>query len=324
MNIKNKKGAALSGGMVLLILAVAVAAYMFIPAVQEIFQPAAPVTPPVPSAGRCPSSGLTEITLNTQEALASTATNANVAYYAFDNGVLVKEGSTGTDGTVSFDLGCAVGQKYTVLVLNETVQTGFYPKTITVDASGPTDVHNMKLYEFGGITIANLGSSVDPAEVANVSGGVGKTCGIILTFAVNETASGYNKPLIMCQANISTVSNIHFNGVTRADAKAPVRVSSYTGWSYWTFELDRMLESTEGAVKLTGTIEFGASAPVNAKANNLSCVIVDQSTFKVAEYKTLSLSDGFLEAAENTETRAEIGAPDSDLQQMFIGQGTYC
>ncbi len=112
MNIKNKKGAALSGGMVLLIIAVAIAAYMFITAVQDIFKPAAPVTPYTPSTGdNCPSSGLTEITLNAQEALASTATDVGVNYYAFDNGVLVKEGETGSDGSVSFDVACGANKK---------------------------------------------------------------------------------------------------------------------------------------------------------------------------------------------------------------------
>ncbi len=318
---KNKKGQ-IKGGMAILIVVGLVAIYMFnIGGVQDLFKPE--VADDEVPAGRCPSSGLTEITLNVQEALASTATNKNVNYYAYDNGALVKDGETGADGSVSFDLGCAVGKTYTVMVINETAATGSYPEMITVDASGPTDVHNIRVYEFGQAKLSAVGSSVDPAETHNVSGGAGKTCGIVLTFANNESVSGYNKPLIMCQANTTAVSSINWNGVTRADSKAPVRVSADSGFAYWTYELDRMVKSTEGAIKLTGTIEFAASKSP-AASSNMTCKIVDQATFKVADYKTLSLSEGFLEAAENIETRAEIGATDSEEFALHLDKGAYC
>ena len=319
MNIKNKKGQ-IKGGMVLLIISALAAAYMFVPAVQDIFETSA--VPIETATGRCPSSGLTEITLNVQEALASTATNANVAYYAFDDGKLVKEGNTGTDGAVSFDLGCGVGQRYTILLLNETVDTGFYSKTVVVDASGPTDVHNLKMYQFGDMNIANIGSSVDPAEASNVSGGAGKTCGFVISFAVNETASAYNKPLIMCATNTTSVVDVHLNGVE--EAVGPSRLSTISGKKWYVWEYDKMMTSTEGAVKLTGTIQFSGSTAPYAQ-DNMTCSIVDQATFKKAEYKTLSLSGGFLEAAENTETSAEIGAFDSNFVELAFGHTSgYC
>lgn len=325
-NKMNNKGAAISGGMILLFVAALVVVYMFVPSVQDtvdgIFQPGEEITPPV-GESKCPSSGLTEVTLNVQEALASTATNKNVNYYAFDDGTLVKDGETGADGTVSFDLGCAANKKYTILILNETAASGCYPETVTIDASGPISVHNIEVYEFGQAKLSNVGSSVDPAETHNVSGGAGKTCGIVLTFANNESVSGYNKPLIMCQANTTAVTNIIWNGATEADEKAPVRVSASSGFAYWTYEIPRMIKSTEGAIKLTGTIEFAASKSPKA-SSNMTCKIVDQATFKVAAYKTLSLEEGFLEAAENTETRAEIGATDSETFDLHLDKGSYC
>ena len=63
--IKNKKGAQMTGGLVILIILGVVAAYMFIPAVQDIFKPGVPAAVPA-AVGRFPSSGLTEVTLNTQ------------------------------------------------------------------------------------------------------------------------------------------------------------------------------------------------------------------------------------------------------------------
>ncbi len=328
MKIKNKKGQ-IKGGMAILIVVGLVAVYMFnIGGVQDLFKPA---EPSVPTTSRCPSSGLTEITLNAQEALASSATNTNVRYYVYDNGVLVKEGGTGSDGTVSFDLECGINKKYSMLVLNESDDSGVYPQIITVDATDATDVHNIKTYEYGQIHVTNLGSSADPSEGAAVSSGVGKTCGIVLTFANNESASAYNKPLIVCLANTTTVVDMNFVGVTSADAKSPIRVSAASGEKYFTFEMDRMIKSTEGAIKLTGTIQFSASTtPIRTGANNdsVGCRIVDQATFKIAEYKTLSLSEGWIEDSENTETIADIGAPDSnEVLMYFNGSGAttgYC
>ncbi len=314
--------------MVILIAVGLIAVYMLnLGGVQDLFKPAEEAEEEV---GRCPSSGLTEVTLNAQEALASTATNANVRYYVYDNGVLVKEGGTGSDGTVSFDLECGINKKYSMLVLNESDDSGVYPQTITVDASDATDTHNIKTYEYGQIHITNLGSSADPAEGAQISSGVGKTCGIVLTFANNESASVFNKPLIMCLANTSSVVDMNFVGAVSADAKAPIRVSVTAGKKFHTFEIDRMVKSTVGAIKLTGTVQFSAStvAARNTINDSITCRVVDQATFKIAEYKTLSLSEGWIESAEQTETVADIGAPDSNVVTMYLnGTGAtsgYC
>ena len=325
--IKNKKGA-MTGGIAILIVIGIVAVYMLnIGGIQDIELFKKQVTTDNGVTSRCPSSGLTEITLNAQEALASTATDSGVSYYVYDNGALVKEGETGADGAISFDLGCGVNKRYTMLVLNETAASGSYAQTVTIDASGPTDIHNLKTYEFGQMNIANIGSSSDPAEGSNVSGGAGKTCGFVITFANNETSSGYNKPLIMCEANTTSVTDININGVTKADAKKPTRITSTAGKQYHVFELDRMLLSTEGAVKLTGTIQFSASnAPDNSDgSDNMTCMIVDQAKYKKAEYKTLSLSDGWVTAAENAETVNNTGARDSQQTSLFYSSdGGYC
>ncbi len=214
-----------------------------------------------------------------------------------------------------------------MLVINESVTNGLgiYPQILTVDASGPTAVHNIQTYEFGDAHIANIGSSVDPAESHNVSGGPGKTCGFVISFANNESSSGYNKPLIMCMTNTSAIVDVYLNGVTPADSKAPIRISAESSKEWHTWELDRMLKSTEGAVKLTGTIEFSSKTPIDDETDNMTCVIVDQATFKLAEYKTLSLNEGFVEAAENTETRAEIGGFDSNRLPLYYSHtGGYC
>ena len=314
----NKRGA-MSGGTIILILLALVAAYMFIPAVQDIFKPA--VDEEV--VGRCPSSGLTEVTLNTQEALASSATDAEVDYYVYDDGSLVKEGST-TAGTVSFDIECGVGREYTMLVINETVAHGFYPKTVTVDASGATDVHNLELYQYGEIGISSIVSSADPTGAVNISGGQGKTCGFTITFANNESASGFDKPLILCQVNSTAITDLTMTGVTEVSAKRPSRIGPTTGMMYYTFEYPSLIKSTDAGVKVSGKIQFSSSATFSdALTNNMSCIIADQAKYQDPSYKTLSLADGFILAAED-ETITDIGAIDSNRVAVVFRNSSYC
>ncbi len=326
-NIKGKKGAQMTGGVVVLIILGLVAAYMFIPAVQQIFQPTESVSDGV-SLGRCPSSGLTEVTLNAQEALATSATNSNVSYYVYDNGALVKTGITGSDGTVTFDLGCQAGKTYQMLTLNEiSSAAGIYPITTIIDASDSQETINLKTYEYGQVDLANLGSSVDPAQSYQVAAGTGKTCGFVVTMTSNESAAAINRPIIICEANSSAVVKIHMSGLTAVQSKIPDRLSGTAGKKMWAFEYDKLFKSTDAAVKVSGQIEFTGSTTINSE-DNMSCIIVDQATWKRADYQSLSLSEGFVvDSAENTETISDIGAPDSeafDLTRLAFNGTSYC
>lgn len=323
------KGGKISTGAVILIVALVLVAYsanMF--GLKDMFKG----TTPSPDDGdtdtnECPSSGLTEWTINAQEALASTATNANVTYYIFDtSGGLVTYGDTGTDGTTSVDLACGEGKSYKALIINEKTTTGFYPEEITITATKPTSVTNLKVFEHGQINVAGIASSADPTGDDNISAGTGKLCGFTLTFSENESASAFNKPLIMCLVNTTAVTDLTMVGVTEVSSKKPLRISSPGGHQYYTFEYPEQVLSTSGAIKVNGNIQFTSSATVdsNAAKNNMSCIIVDQATYKKAEWKTLSLSEGFLEAGENQETLVDIGAPDSNRKTLEFGGTSYC
>lgn len=323
----NRKGA-MSGGMIIILLVVVALAYTqnFL-GLKDLVNPApVPGTPGAPAApGKCPSSGLTEFTLNAQEALASSATNVNVSYYIYDDGTLVKEGDTGADGTVSVDVACAAGKTYEAIVLNEKATTGVYAQQFTIDATAATFTKNIKTYEFGQINVASVVASADPTGDDNISAGTGKTCGFTVTFSNNESASGYDKPLIMVLVNNSAVSDITMDGVTEAPTKKPARITTPSNLIYYVFEYPSMVKSTDAAIKVSGKVQFSSSMTVDANAakNNLSVIVVDQSAYRVAEYKTLSLKDGFVTAAENMDTQAAVGAPDSNRKTLEYG-GTYC
>lgn len=327
----DKKGA-MTGGTILIIAALLVGAYFVVPAfgnfVDGIFVPTPEEPTPTGGSGitpsNCPSSGLTEVTINAQEALASVATNANVSYYIYDDGVLIKNGDTGSDGAVSIDVECAAGRTYKGLILNEQAETGYYPQEITVDASGPTDTHNLKMYEYGQINVASVVSSASPSGNDTISTGLGKNCGFTITFTENESVAAFNKPIIMCLANVTSVTDITMDGVTEVNAKKPTRLSAISGYTYYAFELDELILSTSGAKKINAKIQLSSSKTPKT-LDNLSCMVIDQATYKKAEYKTMGLTDGWIEAAENQETLEDIGAPDSNKGTLYFNpSASYC
>lgn len=319
----NKKGAAINGGVLILIVIALVVVWTQTTFLQDLLGQGDIEPNGVP--GNCPSSGLTEVTLNTQEALAATATDSYHQYFVYDSdGILVTTGSGGSDGQSVFDVQCGVGKTYDVLVFNETAAVGFYAQTFSIDADDATFTENLKTYEYGAVDISNIGSSADPAGTSNVSSGLGKTCGFTITYTVNETASAFNKPLIMCESNITSVTDITMSGVTPADSKKPTRISTATGRRYWVFEQDEMIKSTDAAQKVSGKIQFSATTTPLTLLGNMTCRIVDQTEFKKSEYQTLSLNEGFIEAAED-DAKSDIGAIDSDIEALwFIHASGYC
>lgn len=323
----NRKGE-LKSGTVILVVALLLGAYFLnVGGVKDLLAGSGGTITPTPSGvvNDCPSSGLTEWTINAQEALAATATNANVTYYIYDGASLIKEGDTGSDGTASIDLACGVGKTYKALILNEKALTGFYPQEVSIDASKATFTSNLKMYEYGQVNVASIVASSDPTGDDNISAGTGKNCGFTITISENESASGYYKPIIMCLVNTTAVTDMTMDGVVEVNNKRPNRISTPGGHQYYAFEYPQLLKSTDAALKLSGQLQFTSSATVdsNSGKNNMSCIVVDQTVFKKAEYKTLGLDEGFIEAAENQDTIASIGAPDSNRKTLEFG-GTYC
>ena len=320
----NGKKGAISGGMLLLIAVALVFAYTqnFV-GLKDLISPApTPPTPGPTGTVGCPSSGLTSVTINAQEALASTATDANVSYYVYDGSSLIANGDTGSDGAVSIDVACGAGKSYKGLVINEKRHDGFYPQQFTVDATGPTDVHNFKMYQFGTIDVASIVASSDPTGGTNISGAAGRSCGWTVTFSENETASAYDNPIVLCRVNSTAVIDLTLSGTTLGSR--PSRINTLSGFQDYAFVLGQMVKSTDSAVKLSGKLVFSSSASfADTHQNNLSCIVIDQATYRVAEFKTLSLEDGFKTAAENEETVADIGGADSDRATLMYG-GTYC
>ncbi len=275
--------------------------------------------------GSCPTDGTTTYTLNVQDALTATATNVNGQYYVFNGNKLIKEGSV--SGSTTFDVAC--GKDYDLLLVNTTASTGAYAKTVKLQARIAEDTVNEKLTRFGGAKILGIENPADPSRLANVSIGAGATKQFDLKFVANETEKGYNKPMILCQVNVSSISGVSIGSFSdgtpvKVATSLPKRVTASTGYVYYGWIYDKLLNPTSGVITASGSITAMASvAPATTDA--MTCKLVDQATWAKASYKTAtSVADGFVEGPENTETLADVGGPDSSTATYsFVHAGGY-
>lgn len=279
--------------------------------------------PTTATTANCPSSGTTTLTLNVQDALTSSATNVNAEYYVFGGNKLLKEGSTGSDGTVDISLTC--GSDYKILLVNTSASTsGAYPKVVDYQARVAADSLNAELATVGTSKILGIENPSDPSRNANVSIVAGQSVNFDLKFTVNSTEDAINRPIIMCQANISAIKDVQINSFSDGTkvvevTNLPKRLSATSNYQYFAFEYPALLTQAQGVRVASGSIT--AQGSVNPVTNDkMTCLVVDQAMWKKANYKTSTgVDDGFVIGPENTETLADVGAADSATAMYYWG-----
>lgn len=330
--MKNKKG--ISTAMIIVLILAALFAYstnlLGIKTTVDNLFGGGPSEEPIVTA-KCPSSGLTEVTINTQKALATTSTNVITDYFVYDGDTIITSGNSGSDGQSVFDVACGSGKTYKVMVANETVSTGYYGQMDTIDASTATDTINLKMYNYGDADISGLANGVQNVgdTVSNwISGGAGKICDWKIVFTVNESASAFNKPLIICQANTTIITDMTLSGVTKQNAKMPSRLSPDAGCASYVWEYDKLLTSEDSMVTLGGKIQFASGATIATPVSDKTvyCKLIDQAYYKKADYQSMTLADGWAISAQNDESVANVGAPDSAIDYLYISDNNsyYC
>lgn len=275
----------------------------------------------------CPTDGTTTYTLNVQDALTSTATNINAEYYVFNGNKLIKEGTTGTDGTVNFDVAC--GKDYKLLLLNTTTLVGAYSTIIDLSPRISEDTINAELTTFGQAKILGIENPADPARAANATLEAGSVKQFNLKFVANQSEHGFNRPILMCQVNVSSIASVSIGSFSDGTpvttvAVLPKRITASAGYQYYAWEYPKMLTPTVGVIDATGSITaLSSAAPRDADA--MSCVLVDQATWKTSGYKTTtSITEGFKTGAENTENLADVGGFDATASTFaFDNNGGY-
>lgn len=330
--LKNKKAQKGMSPFAWIVIAL-VAAFIFIPSfnatVKDWFSGTS--TPStgvgITDSSSCPTSGVTTYTLNVQDELATTATNVDTEYYVFNGASLIKEGTTGSDGTTSFDVAC--GKNYKTLLLNSTVGSGsggYYAKIVDMNARISQETVNTEIVSVGGARIVRMinPNYVDTGSDANTNMtlSAGQSKSFQIQFEANGTNRGYQNPIILCQGNISSISTIDLSsfsdGTPVKDVTQPSRISASTGYRYYAWEYGALLKSTSGAVVASGSITATSTAP--ATADTIACKIVDQQHWKTSGYKTAtSPEQAFMFGPENTETLADVGGTDSSTASILIG-----
>lgn len=295
----------------------------------------APSTPSGPSGGEdlltknCPTTGITTYTINVQDELASTATNVDSEYYIFNGNKLIKEGTTGSDGSVDVDVTC--GKDYQLLLLNttSTAGSGAYSKVYNLQARTSADTLNAELVMFGNGKILGIENPADPSRNANVTLGAGATKQFELKFVANATAQGYNRPIIMCEVNVSAISSVNIGSFSDGASvvsvsSLPKRITATAGDTYYAWEYPKILTPDMGVISASGTITALASVAPGTN-DDMSCKLVDQATWKTSSYKTAtSIDAAFKTSAENSETLADVGGPDSSVSTYaYINDGGY-
>ena len=284
-------------------------------------------TAPLTDTSNCPTDGTTTYTVNVQDALATTATSKYPEYYVFNGNQLIKEGTLSSSAS-TISLSC--GKDYEVLLINTTTGNGngLYPQIINLQARIAQQTINVKMDLVGtGIinVIYNPANGIGSALQTNMTLGPGSTKNFKIQFNANNSQRAYNQPIILCQVNTTEISSLTLNsfddGTTPTVTSVPKRITATTGRMYYAWAYPNMLDPTHDWVTASGTATASSSMPASPLAGqNMTCLLVDQQMWKVAQYKTAtSITDAFHFGAENTETVADVGGPDSALSTFYFG-----
>lgn len=280
----------------------------------------------ISDSSNCPTSGLTSLTINVQDALATTATSRYPEYFIFNGNQLIKEGTlTSTDSTV--DVSC--GKDYKLLLINTTAGNGngLYSKIVDVKARIAEQTVNDEMIVTGTAKINKIFNEAEGASASayhNMTLGASSTKNWGIQFNANHTARGFNQPIIMCQANtteIQTISLTSFDDGTTpvAVTSLPKRISTSTGYQFYAWLYPGVLDPTKALVTGKGSLTSTATGPVAAATSYMECRIIDQQMWKTASYKTASsIEGGFKTGPENTETNADVGGTDSAVDYLYF------
>lgn len=317
---KNKKGAQ-NNFWIILIGILVVAYFINLGGIKDTVNSWMSPTPVVVNTGgggqqlvttTCPTDGTTTYTVNVQDELTTSATNIDTQYFIFNGNKLIKEGNTGSDGTVDVDVAC--GKDYKLLLLNTTAAGGHYGKVIDLKARISEDTVNTQVVRFGSAQIISIVNPADPNRRANASFSASSINNFDLTFKANFSQRGYNYPLIMCQAPTTNITDIMVsdtapNGVKLTEVTSfPKRVSANSGEQYYGWQYEGMLTPADATITIRGTLQAGSNGADHD--GNMTCKILDKAMYKSPDYKiATSIEEAFPEGYED-ESQADVGAPD--------------
>lgn len=267
-----------------------------------------------------PSDLKTTITLNTGDALSTTATATTVNYYVFDSaGKYLKEGTT-SSGTASFTV--PTGGNYKMIIYYDATAGGgtsdYLPQVVEFSTDGDNpegralQTVNVDLYKESAATINSLRDPVDLDS--NITASAGAAVHFDVLISATTAYAALNKPVVLMTVNSSAWQDIDMNSLSSVDC--PDRVSTVSGYQDYCFKYDSMLTSGEGIKMFTGTL-YADAALAPASNSKLNATILDTGMYIEPDYKTKGF-EAFKYGTENPLNNAEVGAADSSVSQLTV------
>jgi len=281
-------------------------------------KPSAPSTPATPSGGTgiiptgiIPSSGLTTLKLNFDDALATTSTPVIAKYYVTDlNGKIVSSGTADSSGQASIDL--PYGQAYTVYAFNNSGAQlsggGYYNKQLDISADkmkSSSDTEYMHLYKQGGVLITGTDTYDTDSNLTVAAGG---TKNFHLYTEENKTRAAYQRLTFVLDINKTIVSSIDISGTKPVTCKNNI-TNVGKGRQYYCFMITdkEFIVPADVTSDYQGTIVFNANpSPATGNIDGINVSAYDQTMYIKSAAQT---KDDFVIAGEDG-SNYDVGALD--------------
>jgi len=260
--------------------------------------------------GVVPSDGKTTITLNTGDALATSALGANVSYYVFekDSGMFLKEGTTSA-GTTSFTLPYC-GEYSMILYDDDATGVDYLPVTLdliqTYSSAQPV---NVDLYRESAATIDKVRDPVD--FDTNVSTTAGALTEFDIRISATTANAVLNNPVIRVEAQSNCTEEVYLptlKSVTCPDRLAADAILD----GEWCFMFEEQIISKDGARTFAGSFLVDSSTDCSAVSvdSNMTFSVIDTGMYIESDYKTQGIS-AFKFGTENPTGNVDVGASDA-------------
>lgn len=273
-----------------------------------------------PTDNLVPSDLITTITLNTRDALATSPTNVDTNYYVFKStDEFYKEGTTGSDGSDSFDV--QYGGNYKMIVFNDSGGDGFLPvytDFIADSTEGSVKTINAELFRQSGLSISDVRDPIDLNQ--NISYTAGSTESWNLVYKANVSNRAVLNPILIIDGNKSGIDSdgimVSSSGWDEIDC--PNRLAQTAGRKLWCFEYDGTVTSADGLQSVDGSVKWHDSTVPGACGSGGNVTIdfsmADSQMYRESNY--VSEGYGAFKVGAEDAVDADVGQGDSATDHL--------
>ncbi len=259
-----------------------------------------------------PSDMQSTVTLKFLDDLATTTTNVNAEWIAFNgDGTYFASGTAGTDGLDTFT--GIIDSRYTVYAYNSS-SNGYLAKKVDISTGNkPRVTKTIKLVKRSGVENKNF---IDPVDLnANISLSAGETQMVRFQYKANVSNAAVGKPAIVLDANgTSVIEDIAVVTSGYSEVDCPDRLSpSATGRKLYCFQRDSDLLASEGLEQVDFSIKAKSGGGVGT-SDWIEGYVIDEALWLEPGYETIDdIHFGFEDKDDN-----DVGAGDSGTDKVYF------